>query len=353
MLDRMASESTGSIPDRRPQRATLVEVAALAGVSRSTASRVLSGHEAVSPDARDRVKKAAATLGYRVNRAARGLRTRRTMLVGLVLNNLVNATFHVVAEVLQRHLAQHGYRVILCVTGADVATEADYLDTIAEQEADGIVIIGTGHNTARLQTLANSGTAIVSLIRAAEEAPGDHVLAADTAGGQLATRHLIELGHTRIGYIGGRLDANSGRERLAGYTTALLEAGIAPADELIRQGPFREEFGQEAITHLLELPQRPTAIYVANHEASLRVLPTLRDLGIKVPDDLSVVCHEEAPWFRYWAPAITFIDNGATQLAELAADRLLTAMTETEPNADGHTYRVDARLVLRQSTATC
>src|SRR5437016_2684448 len=147
MLDHTEREDVGSIPDMRAQRATLVEVARLAGVSRSTASRVLSGHESVSPDARDRVRKAAETLGYRVNRTARGLRTRRTMLVGLVLNNLVNATFHVVAEVLQRRLAEHGYRVILCITGADVATEADYLDTIAEQEADGLVIIGTGHNT--------------------------------------------------------------------------------------------------------------------------------------------------------------------------------------------------------------
>src|SRR5699024_7998095 len=127
-----------SIPKRR---ATLLDVAAAAGVSRSTASRVLSGKGAVSAGTEERVRAAAGEVGYLLNSAARTLRTSRTMLTGLVLNNLVNATFHVVAEIVQQRLAQDGYRMILCVTGGQAEEEAEYLTTLAEQGVDGIIVV--------------------------------------------------------------------------------------------------------------------------------------------------------------------------------------------------------------------
>jgi LacI family transcriptional regulator len=275
------------------------------------------------------------------------------MLVGLVLNNLLNATFHVVAEVLQQRLGEQGYRVILCVTGADVDLERQYIDMLGDQQVDGVVIIGTGRNLARLRALTKLGTPVVSLIRAADNCPGDRVLAADQEGGYAATVHLLERGHRRIGYIGGAAESNSGRERFAGYRQALAEAGVEVDDSLVLRGPFQEQFGREAISQLLGLPRAPTAVYAANHEASFGVLPKLHEIGVRVPEDLSIVCHDEAPWFRHWHPAITIVDSGATQLAELAADRLLSAMAgTTTTGSQARTYRVGARLVERSSTAT-
>lgn len=342
----------GSIPKPYAHRATLVEVADLAGVSRSTASRVLSGSEAISSEARAKVERAAASLGYRPNRAARTLRTRKTMLVGFVLNNLVNATFHVVAEVLQYHLGLQGYRVILCVTGADPALERQYIDMLGDQRVDGVVIIGTGHNVDRLKNLTQLGIPVVSLIRAADDAPGDRVLAADQDGGFAATKHLLALGHHRIGYIGGVLESNSGRERFAGYERALKDNLVDEDADLVIRGPFREEFGRDAITQLLQLCKPPSAVYVANHEAAFGVLPMLAELGIIVPRNLSLVCHDEAPWFRHWHPAITIVDSGATELAELAASRLLAAMADRKAPVSGdRVFRVGAHLIERSSTA--
>jgi LacI family transcriptional regulator len=331
---------------------TLLDVARAAGVSRSTASRALSGSVAISPDARSRVEAAAAKLGYLPNRAAQSLRTRRTMLVGLVLNNLVNASFHVVAEVLQQRLDDRGYRMILCVTAADEDREARYLEMLAEQQADGVVLIGTGRNVTVLRRLASAGIPVVNLIRCAADAPGEAVLADDPDGGYLATEHLIQAGHRRIGYIGGHVGANSGRERFLGYTTALTAANLSIEDGLVVRGPFTESFGREAVATIIDRIDPPTAIYVANHEAAFGVLPELRERGVRVPDELSLVCHEDASWLRYWQPAITVIDNGAVELAEVAAARVLAAIEHSgtaQPVRPGRVLRVGAQIVKRES----
>ncbi|MBZ2195473.1 LacI family DNA-binding transcriptional regulator [Occultella gossypii] len=336
-----------SIPIRR---ATLVDVAAAAGVSRSTASRVLSGEGAVSAETEARVRAAAAEVGYLLNSAARTLRTSRTMLTGLVLNNLVNATFHVVAEIVQQRLALAGYRMILCVTGGQAAEEADYLQTLAEQGVDGIIVAGSGANIDQLNTIHANGTAIVNLIRAGKGAPGDRVLASDRDGAVLATQELLDLGHRRIGYIGGPAQTNSGRERFHGYRSTLRTAG-AFADDLVLRGPFSPDFGAEAIKAILRAPEPPSAVYIANHEASFGALPTLRDLKVRLPDDLSLIAHDEPSWFQYWDPAVSIVDSGATELAELAASRLIAAMRPGGTDDKPREFRVGARLVTRGSSA--
>lgn len=339
-------ESVGTIS----RTVTLLDVAQEAGVSRSTASRVLSGATSISADARDRVEAAAAKLGYRPNRAAQSLRTRRTRLVGLVLNNLVNASFHAIAEVLQQRLDDRGYQVILCVTGADEDREARYLEMLAEHQVDGVVVIGTGRNVALLERIVAEGIPVLSLIRCAPEAPGEAVLADDSDGAYLATEHLLDAGHRRIGYIGGPLEANSGRERFHGYAAALTSAGLQVVDDLVVRGPFLESFGEKALAALLDRDDAPTALYVANHEAAFGVLPELRERGVSVPDDVSLICHEDVSWFRYWQPAITVIDNGAAELAELAANRVLAAIERGPGDArSGRAMRVGARLVQRAS----
>lgn len=336
-----------SFPMKRP---TLIDVATAAGVSRSTASRVLSGDGAYSSDAGERVRAAASEVGYLLNSNARTLRTNRTMLTGLVLNNLVNATFHVVAEIVQQRLAHKGYRMILCVTGGDAEEESGYLQTLAEQGVDGVIVVGSGSNISQLNSIHASGTAIVNLIRAGEGAPGDRVLASDRDGAVLATRELLELGHQSIGYIGGPMQTNSGRERFQGYRSTLRKAGTF-REELVLRGAFTPDFGIESIRRMMQVPEPPTAVYVANHEASFGVLPTLRNLDVRVPLELSIIAHDEPSWFQYWDPAISFVDSGPAELAELAAARLLAAMSNNDEAEGQREFRVGAKLVKRESSA--
>jgi LacI family transcriptional regulator len=266
------------------------------------------------------------------------------------MNNLLNATFHTVAEVVQKRAAASGFQVLLCITDADPAREDDVLAMLGEHGVDGTIVIGSGRSAAASNALLEQGRAVVNLIRSVKGSSASTVLADDVTGARDATAHLIELGHSRIGYIGGNEDATSGRERFEGYRLALADAGIPVDETIVRKGPFTTEFGADAINSLLDAPQAMTALYAANHEAVFGILPTLVGRGVSVPDELSLICHEDMPWLAMWQPAITVVDNGAAQLANVAMDLLFQQIKDSlEP--DGRTYRIGARLVERASCA--
>ncbi|WP_155359964.1 LacI family DNA-binding transcriptional regulator [Acrocarpospora macrocephala] len=330
---------------------TLKDVAGAAGVSRSTASRALSGSLLISPETRAAVEEAAAKLGYRPNRAASTLRSRQSHLIGLVLNNLINASFHTIAEVVQRRAAVENYQVMLCITDADPRREESFLRTLAAYGVDGLIMIGTGKNAALTNALLAEGIGMVSVIRAAAESAAPSVLAADREGAHAATTHLLDLGHERIAFIGGELTTNSGRERFAGYEQALREHGRQVEQDLVERGPFDPAFGAEATTRLLR--QNPTALFTANHEAVFGALPTLVAAGIDIPGRLSLICYEDIPWLRWWQPAVTVVDNGARELGELAMDLLLQQIEKRSPgeHGTGRSYRVGAKLITRASCA--
>lgn len=327
---------------------TLVDVAVAAGVSRSTASRALSGSPLISPQTRAAVEAAARSLGYRPNRAASALRSNRSHLLGLVMNNLINASFHTIAEVVHKRASAAGFQVLLCITDADPVRENDVLAMLGEHGVDGTIVIGSGRSAPASNALLAQGRAVVNLIRSVRDSRASTVLADDVEGARDATAHLLALGHRRIGYIGGTAEATSGRERFAGYRSALADAGIAVDDAIVRKGPFTTEFGAEAVNSLLDSGEAITALYAANHEAVFGILPTLVSRGVSVPDELSLICHEDMPWLALWQPAITVVDNGAAQLANLAMDLLFQQINESAA-PDGRTYRIGARLVERAS----
>jgi LacI family transcriptional regulator len=167
---------------------------------------------------------------------------------------------------------------------------------------------------------------------------------------RLAAEHLLALGHTRIAAIEGPPDVTSGRAHHAGLTAALGAAGLALDPALVRRGPFEWSFGRLAAESLLEVPDPPTALLVSNHEASFGVLPVLADSGLRVPEDLSVICTEEEPYYAWWSPALSTVDNRAQEQACRAAGLLLAQLTGAgEPV--GRAELVAPRLVLRESTA--
>jgi len=334
---------------------TLKDVAAAADVSSSTASRALSGSPLISAAARSRVEEAAAHLGYQVNRSASALRSRESHLIGLVLNNLINASFHTIAEVVQRRAIDQGYQVLLCITDADPRRERSVLNTLAEHNVDGLVVIGSNEHAATTNRMLAAGTSIVNVIRAPSGSAAPAVLAADRDGAHTATSYLIGLGHRRIGFIGGPPNTNSGRERYTGYTLALAEAEVELDPRLVHRGSFDPAFGLKAAESLLEREPGITALFVANHEAAFGILPALVAKGIRLPDDLSLVCYEDQPGLSWWHPPITVVDNGPRELGELAMDLLLQQMRQgsahngsASPRA-GRTYRVGAQLIVRSS----
>ena len=304
--------------------ATLSSVAAAAGVSTSTASRALSGHPSVLPATRARVEAAAATLRYEPDRTASALRTRRTGLIGLVVDNVRTATFHTIAETLQNWAAQHDYQVLVCTTGGDADREAAFLQTVRAHHFDGVVIAGSGANAELVNDLLDRGRAVVTMNH---EVPGSRapaVLSAYEHAARLATDHLLCLGHTRIAAIGGPPEVTSGRLHDAGFRGAMSARGVGVADELVHQGPFTYDFGRAAAAAVLALPEPPTALVISNPEASFGVLPVLATHGVPVPAQLSVICTEDETVYEWWSPPLTTVDTRAELLA-LHAGALLLA----------------------------
>ncbi|MCW2574073.1 MAG: Ribose operon repressor RbsR [Modestobacter sp.] len=332
--------------------ATLNSVAAAAGVSTSTASRALSGHPAVLPATRARVEAVAAALSYQPNRMASALRTRRTGLVGLVVNNLRTATLHTIADTLQCWAAEHDYQVLVCTTGGDPGREAAFLETVRAHHFDGVVVAGSGANTELVNRLVEEGRGVVTMNREVPGSLAPSVMSAYERAARLATEHLLARGHTRIATIEGPPEATSGRLHHAGFVAAMSDAGVPVRAGLVHRGPFSPDFGRQAAAAVLA--ERPTALLVSNQEASFGVLPVLSRSGVAIPAQLSVICTEDEPVYEAWSPPLTTVDNRAELLAQRAAALLLAQLTGAE--SDGPPRRaelVEPMLVERGSTAPC
>jgi LacI family transcriptional regulator len=332
----------------------LRQVAERSGVSVSTASRALTGSSRVSSPTVARVRAAAAALGYRPNASARTLRTARSRFIGLVVTNLVNTSFHTIAEVVQREFAQRGYQLMLSVTAGDPVQERSSLHTLVDHSAAGVIVVGS--DSEATEELRKLGTPTVHLARRPRDPAGDCVLGDEIAGGRSATEYLLENGHRRIAIIAGPPDVPSGRERMQGYWLAMQAAGVQVSKELALATPLSPDAGGTAVEALLTLParRRPTALLVANHEASYGALPALREHTVTIPAELSVICYEDSPLARWWHPAITVIDNNARQMGELAARLLLQRLEAAEVSAERgreefSEFRVGTRLIERGS----
>ena len=327
----------------------LQQVAEMSGVSVSTASRALSGSLRVSASTREVVQRAARQLGYRPNATARSLRTRRSGLVGLVMPNLFNASFVAIAQTLQRVFEENGYQLVLSTSWGDEQTERRSVEALRDHQIDGVIL--TGSFPAGVAVLRESGIPTVHVAHEPADELGDCVLGANLEGARDAVTHLAQLGHRSVGIIGPPRSA-IGDERLGGYRIALEQHGICFDPALVFCGPYAPETGCEGVDCLLDAEPHPTALFIAQHEAALGALPRLQSRGIKVPEQLSVICYEDSPMLRWWCPAVTAVDQNAQRVGELAADLLLARIwSRHEMGTEPHRFRVGARLISRESCA--
>jgi LacI family transcriptional regulator len=335
-----------------PARATLQDIADACGVTRATVSRALSGSPGVGAVARARITETAERLGYRPNRVAQGLRNRRSHLVGLILTNLVNASFQKMTEVMQTRLDAAGYQTILSVSGGRLDQEERLLSMLLDRQVDGIVMLGSDGLIPLSPLARQAPVPIVNLVRRLDPQPADSVLARDREGAYEATSHLIALGHSRIALIVGKRDTHVGNERRAGYLLALKDAGIKPDRSILVEGSYAPDPGTQAIRQLFDQAKKPpTALLIANHEAAFGALPALSERRIEIPKQVSVIVYEDAPWFAYWGPPLTVVDNQPTMLAETAVSLLLARLQhQSSPAAEA--LGGAPRLIVRSSCAS-
>ncbi len=299
--------------------AKLKQVAERAGVSTATVSRVLSGAPGVTQAYRDRVLRAAAELNYRPNRLASNLRRQKTATVGIVVSDIENPHFTQMVRFVESAAYDRGYRVILCNTDETVDKQRAYLDVLAEERVAGVILVPTNPATEEIGRLLDMGIPLVAFDRSVQDSRADAVLIDNVGGARRATEHLLDAGHERIGFVGGRADIQTGAERLRGYESGMAARELPPRSVV---GAFRIDSSQAATEQLLEDDPSLTALVVANNMMTIGALRALRARGIRVPDDLSMVAIDDPAWAELVAPPLTSLAQPIQQMAEAAVDLL-------------------------------
>lgn len=328
---------------------TVANVAQRAGVSPATAARVLSGNGYASAGARRAVLEAAKEIGYVPNHIARSLRTRRTQLAGLLIGDVENSFYSVIAKNVESVAKDAGYRIVLCNSNEDPGTEEQYLRLLDGMQVDGLIITPTGRNQRQLRRLLLKGTVIVQIDRMVEGLNADAVLLDNEAGAMEAVSHLIAAGHSRIGLLTGPRDVLTARQRREGYEWALREHGIPIRPELIREGSFLHDHAIEAATELLRSSPAPTAIFAANNILAEGCFLALADLGLRVPKDVSLVAFDDVPWMSMVNPHVTAVRQPVADMARSAAELLLRRLRDNTPLSSTSVFR--SELVVRSSVA--
>lgn len=335
------------------RRASLKDVATLAETSIATASRALSGTGYVAEATRQRILDAARTLNYQPNLRARGLRQRVSHSVGLIIPNLLNAYYTALADSISQQLAARGYHLLLSSTRDDAATEQETVVDMVGQAVDGLIWVPSAAETDLLTYLADQHTPAVAIVRRLANDPIDTVVFEDRAGSRAATQHLLSLGHQRIAYLGGDMMYSSNRDRWQGYLEALRQAGLELDESLVKLGTNRGTWGTMATNDLLRLDPAPTAVFVASNAIMPGVIRTLRQAGVSLPGEMSLICFDDVDWFSFSVPPITAISTAYTALAEAAVDLLMTRITGASGGADRPPVfmEVNFEFVLRRSTS--
>jgi len=321
---------------------TIREVAKQAGVSVGTVSNVLNGkYDGVNSDKRDRVLEVVRELGYRPNAIARSMVTRSTATIGLIISELKNPLFVPVVEGVQEVLSSEGYHIVLA-EASDMESEAKAIETLRRQQVDGFIFMSLSYRypSEHLNSLKEEEFPFVVINRDLSD-PGINLVQLDDLGaGYTATKHLLELGHTRIAAINGpiynNLPRRSAIERHNGWHKALQEKGLETPPEWNIVGEYSLKDGynaaQQLITLLKNSSQPPTALFVADDTMAVGALRAFIKAGVRVPEDLALVTIGDPPIAAYTVPALTTLSLPVVAAGKVAARILLTWIkAETPP----------------------
>ena len=333
-------------------RITIIDVAKAASVHPSTVSRVLNGRTdlAVLPETRARVVAAAKKLGYRPSQLARSLRLQRTFTLGMLISNITNPLFPPIIKAVEDTALARGYNLVLCNTEDRSEREAAYLRVLGERQVDGLLIASSFTVEATLAGLRRDRFPFVLVNRGARRAE-DLCVQPDNIGGMAqAIKHLVELGHRRIGIVAGPQSTTTGQERLEGARAALRSHRVRLDEDLVvvAEG-FAESSGYQAGRRLLRRTEPPTAIVCANDLVALGALRAAREIGLDVPADLSIVGFNDIPRADLLDPPLTTVHVPQDEMGVRAAS-LLIAVIEGQP-VERRRVILDTGLVVRGSTA--
>ena len=326
-------------------RVSIKDVAKYAGVSTATVSHVINQTRFVSEETRQKVLDAIETLNYQPSAIARGLATNATQTIGLIVADITNPFFTAVARGVEDEINRHGYHTIFSNTDEDPEREDEYLRLLSARQIDGLIIAPARVHSERLVRMSEGGMPILLIDRDATGVRAPLVCVDNEGGAYQAVKYLIELGHRRIGILMGMETISTHVLRLNGYKRALIEAGL-PSDEAliartdnwfdlpqgdqVASAPPRSLSNVQmtpatfnALQQLLDLPDRPTAIFITNNQMTLGTLYALKERQLRCPDDISIISFDDHEWAPLFTPPITAVRQPTYHLGQTAASLLM------------------------------
>jgi LacI family transcriptional regulator len=298
------------------------DVAARAGVSRPTVSRVLNNHATVDPALRERVLAAVQELGYRRNSLARGLRRQMNTVLAVVIPDIENPFFTTIARAVEDTAVESDFLVVVCNSDEDHEKEAEYLQLLLDQQIAGLIIAPADEERSDVSSLVAGNIPITAIDRRLRHQPVDTVILDNIAGGEQATAALIQAGHRNVATITGPTHTTTGAERLSGYRKALRAAGVRYKKRLVVDGGYRIEGGKQAALKLLRQPNPPDAIFVANNLMTLGALEALAELSM-TPADVPLVSFDDLPWGADRNHTVSTIGQPVYDMGRAAATMVL------------------------------
>ncbi len=334
--------------ERRPA-STIKDIARQLGISHATVSRALSDHPLVKDETRELVRRTAEALGYVPNSGARLMRHGLSHVVGLIVPDVQNEFYSAAASAMAEHCQRLGYQLNLCVSEDDPNREERHVQALRESRVEGVLIVPCGSSTTRTLALLNK-LPTVQFLRTDPRLGAAVVAADDELATYMATKHLIELGHQRIALISVPRSASTGRQRIAGYELAMTEYSLKVQPSLQKVVSARPEFGYSALNELLSRRYPPTAVVIGSSRQALGALRAVRERGLSVPGDLSMVAFADSDWMQVCSPPLTAVSLPVGEMC-LRATQILFGLLGKTTTVDDATLPFSPQLVLRDSAS--
>lgn len=326
--------------------ANIHDVAKLAGVAPITVSRVINHNGYVSEATRQRVEAAVRELNYIPNALGPSLRSKRTMTLALVLSDITNPFWTTVARGVEDTANARGYHIIIGNTDEAAEKQEAYLSFLMMKQVDGFLLVPASSRSSI--SLQKRHIPFVLLDRYIPGERLDSVRGDSVMGAYELTRHLLDLGHTRITIITGRQDHSTAWDRVAGFTRAMQEAGQTTHQQVF-WGEYNQETGYRYTSQVLEDHPRPTAIFAGNNFIAIGVMRALRDAGVQVPEDMSMVAFDDLPQAITLDPFFTVASQPAYEMGVKATELLLSRLTKEGP-ADPQDIVLPVEIIIRKSS---
>ncbi len=327
---------------------TMKDIARIAGVTQPTVSHVINGTASISKEVCDRVNRVIRELNYRPNALAKGLKTNKTNIVGLIVPDVGNGFYAMLARNVESRLVKEGYAVFLACTEYDQAMEANYLDNLLQYNVEGIIIAYQLTNRASIDKLIRMNKPFVTLDDELWTNPANSVRINHFEGGYIATRHLLKSGRKRVVFVSEPLSMEAIKERLAGYKKAHEELGV-PLDKsrVIAARSVYDKFKMGYELGRKIVGKDPDGIFAASDVIAFGVMRALVESGKRVPEDIALIGYDDVPMAKVATPALSTVAQPVNKMVEIGVDKLVTMM-EGEPEEGAVTLK--PKLIIRETT---